>query len=101
MADEAIVASRATVEGEFLAPSSLKRLADLFYILNAPVELQGDQTTERAERAPSIAALSAPTPVMQPARQTFSGVRDAPLLWLSQLSASTPHTFFRIEFAVA
>jgi hypothetical protein len=30
---------------------------------NAPVELQGDQIRERAERAPSIAALSAPTNV--------------------------------------
>jgi hypothetical protein len=30
---------------------------------NAKVELQGDQTKERAERAPSIAALSAATHV--------------------------------------
>ena len=30
-------------------------------LLNAKVELQGDQIRERAERAPSIAALSAPT----------------------------------------
>ena len=37
---------------------------------NAPVELQGDQIRERAERAPSIAALSAPTHVIQQASRS-------------------------------
>ena len=35
---------------------------------NAPVELQGDHIRERAERALSIAALTAPTPVREQAR---------------------------------
>jgi len=50
MADEAIVDPRATVEVVSLASGALNRVGDLFYILNAPVELRASQI-KRALRA--------------------------------------------------
>ena len=43
IADEAIVDPRATVEVAYLASGALNRMADLFYILNAQVELRAGQ----------------------------------------------------------
>ena len=68
IADEAIVDPDGIVDVEFPRIGEEKWPRDLFYILNAPVELQGDQIRERAERVPSIAALFAPTHVIQQRR---------------------------------